>query len=226
MSQATPDLPADPAEIRRWIETEAERASGVVHGYQGELLVVERGGRHFLVKAVKGRGFWRWLNARMLGKEFRIYQRLQGLEGVPVCFGLIEKRFLLLELVNATSLKETPISSDDAYFDRLFDLIGAMHDRGVAHGDLKKKNNVLITGDGKPVLVDFGMSVGRGPWYRVFNNLLFDLARQIDINAFLKVKYGGYANIGASERHLYRRTVFERVLRLVKEPLRPLWPKQ
>ena len=59
---------------------------------------------------------------------------------------------------------------DPAFFEAALDLVAAMHRRGVAHNDLHKEPNWLVTPDGGPAILDFQMASrmrGQGPWARM-----------------------------------------------------------
>ncbi len=44
------------------------------------------------------------------------------------------------------------------YFERLEELVRALHERGVCHNDLHKEANVLVGADGRPGLIDFQLA--------------------------------------------------------------------
>lgn len=44
------------------------------------------------------------------------------------------------------------------FFDRLDELVQALHARGVCHNDLHKEQNVLVARDGRPALLDFQLA--------------------------------------------------------------------
>ena len=51
-----------------------------------------------------------------------------------------------------------------------------MHARGVAHGDLKRRSNLLLTPDGKIYLIDFAASLVSAPFSPLKNWLQKQLA--------------------------------------------------
>jgi len=72
-------------------------------------------------------------------------------------------------------------------FKRLADLVDQIHARGVAHIDLRKRDNILVTQDGRPCIIDFNASFcfdPAGPGARI----LFPILRRIDDSAVLKWK--------------------------------------
>ncbi len=86
----------------------------------------------------------------------------------------------------------------------------------MAHGDLKRKSNLMIDPDGHPVIVDFGTAVLRHPGWHPINHRLFEFMRQTDLNAWVKLKYAGYQNVSLDDRALLRRTWLERLLSRVR----------
>ena len=63
-----------------------------------------------------------------------------------------------------------------------------MHELGVAHCDLRSPTNVLITGEGKPALVDFVASFRRGARINFIAALLFRQFVRVDQSAVIKLK--------------------------------------
>lgn len=179
---------------------------------QGEVRRFRIDGLDLAVKQPKGRGLaWR-LRAATLRHEYRAYQRLRGLDGLPACHGLFPGDRLALEFVEGRSLREAALEPEDPYFTALLDLIRAVHARGVAHGDLKRKANLLVAATGDPVILDFGTATLLKPGRRPVNHGLFKLIRQTDLNAWVKLKYGGYEGLNEADQQLLRRTVIERWL--------------
>ena len=79
---------------------------------------------------------------------------VEEVDGVP---------FLTLELIDGQTLAEV-IPEDGLALDRvltlaipLADAVGAAHQRGITHRDLKPAN-VMITGDGRVKVLDFGLA--------------------------------------------------------------------
>ncbi|GAB4139029.1 MAG: hypothetical protein Fur0037_05020 [Planctomycetota bacterium] len=64
---------------------------------------------------------------------------------------------LLRSWIEGTPLWQARELASD-FFDRLADLVRAVHDRGVCHNDLHKENNVLVDPAGRPALVDFQLA--------------------------------------------------------------------
>ena len=70
---------------------------------------------------------------------------------------------------------------------RLVALVAAIHERGVAHLDLRKRDNVLIRCDGAPSIIDFNASISFRPG-GLAARLFFPALRTVDQAAILKWK--------------------------------------
>lgn len=204
--------------LRAWIGGRGgDDAGAFASGYQGHVHLFEHDGRRLVVKSASGRGLARRLRLRMLRNEHEAYTRLSGLPGVPACHGLLDGRHLLLEYVEGTPFRNATLADRELFFARLLGLIRAIHGRGVAHGDLKKKDNLLVVGGTRPCIVDFGVAVVRRRRWAPINAYAWRLARRFDYNAWVKLKHGSDLS-GAPEEdlRLARRTVVERVSRRIK----------
>lgn len=152
------------------------------------------------------------VHRRALQREYLAYRCLQGLQGFARCYGLFERFWLVLERIDGMPFREAGLNPRDAFFDRLLKNIQAMHERGVAHGDLKRKANLMVDQHGQPVLLDFGASVIRKPGFAPINHRLFEFMRQTDVNAWVKLKYGGYSNLSSEDAARLQRSWLERGL--------------
>ena len=203
-----------------WIEARTH-AGDPAHasGYQGAVYLYETEGRRLLVKAAAGGGVAGLLRRWMLRREYDAYQRLTGFAGSPRCYGLIAGRYLVLEYIDGVSLRTGRIDDRLTYFDTLFAHISELHRRGVAHADLKRRDNLLVIGGRLPCLVDFGAAIVRKPGFAPINHYLYELARRFDFNAWAKLKYQGrMGELTPEDRPYYRRTIIEIVARAIKRP--------
>ncbi|MBI5364819.1 MAG: hypothetical protein HZA53_16705 [Planctomycetes bacterium] len=110
--------------------------------------------------------------ARLLARrERRALERLAGLAHVPrlvrddalVFLPSLDGRTPRAEDVLVRSwLEGAPLHLATAlprdFFERLDELVLAVHARGVCHNDLHKEQNVLVLVDGRPALVDFQLA--------------------------------------------------------------------
>ena len=177
-----------------------------------------------VVKEVMGSAISRKLRRFMIRREYEIYRLLAGIDGIPRCFGLTHSDQLLLEFIDGRPLRlsENELPDRARFFSALRDLILAMHGAGVAHFDLKRKENILVTTEGKPALIDFGSAVKLKQESSWWNRWLFDLACRIDLNAWVKHKYlGRYGDISAADEQFFRPTLVERFARVVRR----IWRK-
>jgi len=185
-------------------------APPIARSNQGEIRRLRVAGRDFAVKRAVGRGPVALANRWALAREARAYARLAGVPGLPACHGLIDGRWLVLDWVEARPFRQSQV--DAAFFDHLLATLQAMHARGVAHADLKRKSNLLVAEDGAPVLVDFGAALLRRDGFHPLNQRLFEFLRQTDLNAWVKLKHGGYDNVPEPDLSLLRRSPLERAL--------------
>ena len=203
------------ADISRAIES--GQSIRVARGYQGAIYLYEKNGVRYVVKAALGRGLFRIFRTFMLRNEFAAYQRLHGFAGSPRCYGLVGGKYLVLEYIEGESARHAVINDPELFFDMLRRFIAEMHERGIAHADLKRKDNLLVIAGKQPCILDFGVAIRRKDGLAPINRFLFRLARQTDLNAWIKLKYRKrMSEISAADRVYYRRTVFETALRETK----------
>jgi predicted Ser/Thr protein kinase len=197
-------------------------------GYQGVVYKVPAGPEYpdveyLIVKQAMGsaviRAFRRW----MIRREHRVYARLSGIPGVPRCFGLDGDR-LILEFIDGQPLRLSAGELDDRdrFFAALLATLQSIHRVGVAHSDMKRKDNILVTPDGLPCLIDFGSAVLRPQNAGALRDWIFREACQIDLNALIKHKYlARYDEISDEDAKFFAPTLIERVAR----PIRRVWRK-
>jgi hypothetical protein len=194
----------DPKILLPWIERNLARQENILAtSNQGTILLCQdpENSRPLIIKTAMGSGLLLRIRQKTLRREYRAYQRLQGLPGVPECFGLLAGRYLLLEHVRGTAYREATWPDRDLWFTELLRILQAMHARGVCHGDLKSKGNLLVTEQGHPCVVDFGTAFIHKPGFHPLNNWLFRTGKRLDINAWVKHKYHGYYGNASAEDH-------------------------
>lgn len=99
----------------------------------------------------------RWLCRR----ECHYLQRLESVAGVPKLLERYGLSGLVREYVPGCNLREFAARQppDLDFFPRLGKILDEVHARGVAHNDLSKPENVLVTPDGAPVLIDLQIAL-------------------------------------------------------------------
>jgi predicted Ser/Thr protein kinase len=203
-----------------WIERQTQGGAAAARGYQGQVFRYRDGGFDLAIK-VAGPGPLAFLRRAMLRREARMYRRLEGFAGSPRCHGLARGRYLVLDYVEATPRYRAEIPDREAFFARLKQHIEELHRRGIAHGDLQKKDNLLVTAAGQPLILDYGIAVHRKPGFAPLNHRLWDFFARLDLNAWVKLKYRGrLEEIAEADRPHYRRNWPERLARRVKRAWR------
>jgi predicted Ser/Thr protein kinase len=205
-------------EFRHWIERSLDRRENILAvSNQGTLLEYRGEGRHLVVKTAMGRALFHKLRERTLLREYQAYQRMAGLAGVPECYGMIDGRYLVIEYIRATPYREAEFTDRERWFDEFLAVLRSFHQRGVSHGDLKSKSNVLVTMDEKPCVIDFGTAFVQKPGFHPVNNRLFEHGKRMDINAWVKHKYHGkYSNIAGADRELLDFSLIEYYVRKIR----------
>jgi serine/threonine protein kinase len=195
-------------------------------GYQGAVYLRGDGPDARVVKQAMGGRIARRLRAAMLRREYAAYARVAGIPGIPRCFGLQDDGSLVLEYTPGEVYRESVPAlqaNRDSFFRQLKDQILALHAAGVAHADLKRRGNILISTAGDPILLDFGSAVLRregGGWW---NRFLFRQACRMDLNAWVKLKYRRrYDLLSPEDRPCYQPTAIESAARVVRRVWRKL----
>ena len=205
-------------ELLQWVRSSVRTRTNIFsRGYQCHVYLYEDKGQRFILKAPMGRGLGKFIRRAMLRHEYKVYSRLSEVRGVPRCYGLLDNQYLVLEYIQGLPLRKAEIRDHAVFFENLLALIKEMHRVGVAHADLKKKDNLLVVEGKAPCVIDFGVAIIRKPGFAPLNHCLHHLARKFDFNAWVKLKYGRqYENIAEEDRQYYDRTLVERVSHWIK----------
>ncbi len=194
-------------------------------GYQGAVYLRGTGVDRRVIKQAMGGRIAHWLRLAMLRRECKAYGRIVGISGIPRCFGLQADGSLMLEFMAGEAYRESvPALKDrDLFFRRLKEQILALHAAGIAHADLKRRGNLLISPDGEPILLDFGSSVIQKPDGGWWNRFLFRQACRMDLNAWVKLKYRRrYDLLAPEDLQHYQPTGLEDAARVVRRAWRKL----
>ena len=139
-------------------------------------------GREFVLRDTSAARWWTaWLARRLCRREARALARLDGLPGTPRLYAA-NSRELRREWIEGRPM-QVARPRNAGYFRAARRLLSAMHRRGIAHNDLAKEPNWLVTPTGSPALVDFQLALVAPRRGRVFRAL----ARE-DIRHLLKHK--------------------------------------
>jgi tRNA A-37 threonylcarbamoyl transferase component Bud32 len=194
-----------------------EESAVVRRGYGARADVYLAG--NAVVKSFRGRGaFLRTIGKVLVARELRAYARLQGVEGVPACYGRLGDYALVLEYVPGQRLSDLE-RLPGGLLDKLRALVDRVHARGVASRDLSP-SNILIK-DGEPHLVDFAVSVTA---CNALGRLLFPLFRALDIYGVATLKKRWGQPLREDEERLFRQLRWEASVRhFLRKTARALW---
>ncbi|MBN2126111.1 MAG: hypothetical protein JW821_17565 [Deltaproteobacteria bacterium] len=127
------------------------------------LRIVEEDGVKAVVKDYSANGvFYRNTVGRFLvWREYRAYRRLRGLKGVPSLYRVIKGLAMVIERIPGRPMEglEGERRLAPEFFDDLRVLVSDIHNRGIAHCDLKRAPNVILGEDGRPYIVDWSASI-------------------------------------------------------------------
>jgi predicted Ser/Thr protein kinase len=208
--------------LEAWLESALENGQGRLlgRGYQASVYLYSSPVGDIVVKRAHPSPLLRAIALRALRREASVYERLRDVPGTPKSYGLLHGH-LVLEHVAGPSLRqyEDRIADRDVFFGRLRETLEAMHAAGVAHGDLKRKDNMLVASGELPYVIDFGIAWcvdADSPGWR---RRVFDLVRQMDYNAWIKLKYRRRTdNLSPEDADRYRPLLLERVARAIRIP--------
>ena len=158
-------------------------------GYQATVSLHETPAGRLVLKQARSQAGVRLAG---LAREHEIYTRLSGIPGIPKTYGMLHQSALVLEYIEGDSLREreSGLRDREAFFEQLLKTIDAMHAAGVAHCDLKRKDNTLVGPGETPYLVDFGVACILGQQDGPIKRWWFRLMRQMDFNAWVKLNFG------------------------------------
>jgi serine/threonine protein kinase len=160
-------------------------------------------------------------NRAALRRELAIYGHLGGVPGIPRVLGSLTSDALVLEHVEGCSLREAADALQDRerFFTGLRETLDAMHAAGVAHGDLKRKENILVGPGERAYVIDFGAAWYCHPAAPIWRRWIFEWLAQTDDNAWIKLKYRRrFDAIGDADRAYYRPQWLERMARWIRVP--------
>ncbi len=187
----------------------------VIRGNFGkpDLNRVEIEGRSLMIKDVRQKNFFlRWtLGLWLIHKEWSIYSRLAGTQGIPRPVERVDRFAFAMEFIPGRSiLRGEPLPP--SFFRELERVLKEIHEKGVVHMDLRHKGNILVSEKGEPFLIDFNSSFAfkeKG----FLRRYLFPLLRWVDYGGLLKLKRRVSPALMTSEELTFLRR-FDRLRRL------------
>lgn len=123
---------------------------------------VDGPGGPFVVKDFAARP--RWLRATLgrwlVRRELRVYRALAGIPAVPRLLGRVDAFAFAIEYRPGRHLsRRIAAALPPDFVPRLEAAVRAMHARRIVHLDLRHRDNVLVDGQGAPVLLDFASAL-------------------------------------------------------------------
>ena len=195
-------------------------------GHQGIAFKVLVDGQSFLIKRTNKMGaLTKYVSEHFIQHEYKIYQRLEGIAGIPKCYGLSDDGSLILEYIDGNSYREKEhiLENRDQFFIDLLALILSIHKAGVSHGDLKRKDNILIGENNQPYLIDFGTAMSLNSEDQLIKRWLYKFSKQTDLNAWIKHKYfRQYDQIEKDDLVYYSSSTVDKLVRLTRKFWRTL----
>ena len=91
----------------------------------------------------------------IITREWRVYKKLQGITGIPETYNMIDDYAFIMEYIPGDRISSKHhFGLEPEFFVKLKKIIHEMHERGVTHGDIRRKN-IMITPDKEPYIIDF-----------------------------------------------------------------------
>ena len=188
-----------------------------------DVRLIDLDGNLLVVKdyASGGTRFKSALGVYLVAREDRALARANGLPGIPRYYGLIDPYALVSQYIEAESAPLVPPEwLDEDFFVALTKIVNGFHARGVVHCDLKKLDNILVTRDRKPYVIDFTAAFVSGS--NPFSGLVFDHMRDDDFRGIYKLKrrFAPHLLTPDEEHFLDFRSAPERGFRSFREHIR------
>ncbi|MEM1411466.1 MAG: hypothetical protein AAGH19_03830 [Pseudomonadota bacterium] len=208
-----------PEGLVRWADASLEAGEHILAtSNQGTVLRYVDDDHDLVLKTPMGKGTALRARRATLDREHVAYRRIEGVPGVPRCFGMLDGRYLVLETIHGTPYREAVIEDRETWFAELLETLEACHARGVAHGDLKNKSNLMNTSEGHPCLIDFGLTAVRREGFHPINHRWFAFFCQLDLNAWVKHKYQGrFHEASEVDQARYKDSLIERLARRYRQ---------
>lgn len=169
----------------------SEPTETIQTGYQADTFFGRFEGERAVIKAVHHPGVpvLRDLEFWMLKREARVLRTLDPMPEVPDFLGQPDAYSIAIEFREGKTLREQdPAELSASFYEHLEDAVQRLHERGVVHSDLKKRENVMVSPAERPVLLDFGASFQEDPGLGPAGRFLYRQCYRMDLNAVSKLK--------------------------------------
>jgi RIO-like serine/threonine protein kinase len=159
-------------------------------GTRPDLRVVETDGCRVVVKdfSRSDKLFRLLIGPILIRRERGALIRLKGILGVPQVLETIDRHAFVMEHVDGVALKDYKDPLPKGFFDKLTEVTTLIHERGIAHCDMRSSGNVMVTKNGDPKVVDFAACVIQGNGLNPLVNFVFQQFVDADLHAILMLK--------------------------------------
>jgi hypothetical protein len=176
--------------VRRDLRSEAVRVLKQGGPTKADLLLVDLGQGQLVVKDFARKKWWVRLAGRLqIARECRAYRWLGPMRCLPRLAGRVDAHALAIEWIRAGELAVSPhrVEHGREFLERLREVVRRLHGAGLAHLDLRGRENVLVDDDGRIFVLDLASAI----WFRpgsLAHRLLFSRLAAVDEAALLKWK--------------------------------------
>ena len=215
-----PDLPKKNAGILRH-PSSTRPAIWIVEEKGVRAVVKDFSSNKFIFRNTVGR-FLIW-------RERKAYRKLEGISGVPALYRVIDGVALVTEEIEGSSLEnlEKEMKLPDSFFDALRKLVTRVHNKGLAHCDLKRAPNTLLGANGLPYIIDWAASISENEFRIPPLSLIYRRFKKDDHMAVIKLKlrHSPEAVSQEDKDRYYYRSRGEKVIRAIRDRLREILQK-
>ena len=157
----------------------------------------------------------------LVWRESKAYRRLRGLKGIPALYRTLGGLALIFEAIPGKSIESVEVVKNlsESFFEELSILVKRVHERGMAHCDLKRAPNIILGEDGKPYIVDWAGSISRQEFRFFPLNRIYEKFIQDDLNALIKIRLKHCPErVSPEEKNRYiLRSKTEKIIRALKD---------
>lgn len=171
-----------------------QQTIGVIHrgkGLQSSVYLVEINGQRAAIKdfADTPPKFRRFVAPFLVGREIKALKYLDGTPGVPRFYGRVDRYAFAMEFIEGKPIADfEPGEVSPQVLQNVQQSIDAIHARGVSHGDLKRRSNLLVTPNEQVYLIDFAAAVVGNRKLNFLLNVLQKRMAEIDDKSISKIK--------------------------------------
>ena len=166
---------------------------------QPDVILIECNGVKYVVKDFYHKPItFKMITGTLITRiEYEAYRRLQGIEGIPKLYGMIDPFAIVIEYIEG---KDLPFNDDDQIdtgtLRKIEKMINEIHHNGMVHTDLGHTDmgrsvNIIIDKHGNPYIIDFAGMIPKPPYLCIFANWIYRIFYRHDLRliANLKNKY-------------------------------------